>query len=47
MVMHVMKTRNWSLEINSCGLNIYIAAGIYNCAIRFMIGISDNKLCNH
>ena len=33
-----MKTQ--SLEINSGGLDIDIG-GIYNCAIKFIIGISD------
>ena len=43
VVMHMMKTRNWSLETHSCGLNIDIA-GIYNCVIRFIIAISDQTI---
>ena len=39
----MMKTRNCSLEINSCGLDIDIA-GIYNFVIRLLIEISDQTI---
>ena len=41
--MHMMKTRNCSLEINSCGLDIDIA-GIYIFVIRFLVEISDQTI---